>query len=176
VYAVQTDTDGHVCGAAGKKYNTPSYVVPASLPANAIVIAANGGSDYLYVPSHDQATVEQIVTFLQGRKEFGAVFVASAYGDLAGTLPLDLIRAENSEGRNPDLIVSYAFDTEQTIAGVTGTEYESAFNNRGMHGSFSPFDVHNTLVAIGPHFRKHFTDKLPTGNVDVADGRADPRR
>src|SRR5262249_50127420 len=39
VYPVQVDADGHVCGTAGKKYNTPSYVVPASLPANAIVIA-----------------------------------------------------------------------------------------------------------------------------------------
>src|SRR5262249_59314225 len=118
---VQVDADGHVCGTAGKKYNTPSYVVPAALPANAIVIAANGGSDYLYVPSHDQATVEKIVTFLQGRKEFGAVFVASAYGDLPGALPLDLIHAENSAGRNPDVLVSYAFDAQRTLPGVVRT-------------------------------------------------------
>src|SRR6185369_5616168 len=41
-------------------------------------------------------------------------------------------------------------------------------NNRGMHGSFSPIDVHNTLVASGPDFVGGFADKLPTGNVDVA--------
>jgi hypothetical protein len=51
---------------------------------------------------------------------------------------------------------------------MPGIEYESAQNNRGMHGSFSPIDVHNTLVAAGPSFRTGFADTLPTGNVDVA--------
>ena len=38
--------------------------------------------------------------------------------------------------------------------------------------SFSPIDVHNTLVAEGPDFKAGFTDTLPTGNVDVrAHGR-----
>jgi hypothetical protein len=51
---------------------------------------------------------------------------------------------------------------------VPGTEYESAQNNRGMHGSFSPIDVHNTLIAGGPHFKATFSDTYPSGNVDVA--------
>jgi hypothetical protein len=37
-----------------------------------------------------------------------------------------------------------------------------------MHGSFSPIDVHNTLIAFGPDFRENMQDLLPTGNVDVA--------
>src|SRR5438045_9606706 len=37
-----------------------------------------------------------------------------------------------------------------------------------MHGSFSPLDVHNTLIAFGPHFREGLKDPLPTGNVDLA--------
>jgi hypothetical protein len=37
-----------------------------------------------------------------------------------------------------------------------------------MHGSFSPIDVHNTLIAYGPDFREDLVDSLPTGNVDVA--------
>lgn len=168
VYPLQTDSDGHVCGMAGKKYNTPSYVVPSSLPANALVIAANGGSDYVYCPSHDEATIKNVVRFLQSRKEYGAVFVASRYGDLPGTMPLDVVNLANASDRNPDIVASFAFDADQEIQGVKGTEYESALNSRGMHGSFSPFDVHNTLVASGRHFRKHFVDVLPTGNVDVA--------
>jgi arylsulfatase A-like enzyme len=54
---------------------------------------------------------------------------------------------------------------------VKGTEYSgSLLNNsyRGMHGSFSPIDVHNTLIAYGPDFREGLKDSLPTGNVDVA--------
>jgi len=37
-----------------------------------------------------------------------------------------------------------------------------------MHGSFSPVDVHNTLIAAGPRFKSAFADPLPSGNVDVA--------
>ena len=40
-----------------------------------------------------------------------------------------------------------------------GTEYESAQNYRGMHGSFSPIDVHNTMIARGPDFKAHFSVK-----------------
>jgi arylsulfatase A-like enzyme len=38
-----------------------------------------------------------------------------------------------------------------------------------MHGSFSPRDVHNVLIASGPAFRPDFhRDELPSANVDVA--------
>ena len=37
-----------------------------------------------------------------------------------------------------------------------------------MHGSFSPIDVHNTLIAAGPDFRTRYLHRLPSGNVDVA--------
>ena len=52
-----------------------------------------------------------------------------------------------------------------------GIEYAGALQGnayRGMHGSFSPRDVHNVLIAAGPDFRRGFKDPLPTGNVDVA--------
>lgn len=51
---------------------------------------------------------------------------------------------------------------------MPGTEYASAQRYRGMHGSFSPRDVHNTLIAAGPHFKVGFSDEWPTGNVDIA--------
>jgi hypothetical protein len=41
-------------------------------------------------------------------------------------------------------------------------------NERGMHGSFSPVDVHNLLVATGPDFRQGLHSELPSGNVDLA--------
>jgi len=37
-----------------------------------------------------------------------------------------------------------------------------------MHGSFSPIDVHNTLVLAGPQFRTGLAVATPSGNVDVA--------
>jgi arylsulfatase A-like enzyme len=171
VYPVETDVDGKLCGKEGQKYNIGPHKVPASLPPHALVIAVNGGSDYIYAPDRDAATVRKAVEFLQTRSEIGAIFVDSRYGDLPGTLPLNLIRVENTAGRNPDVIVSYDFDASAVIGGVKGTEYSgSLLNNsyRGMHGSFSPIDVHNTLIAYGPDFREGLKDPLPTGNVDVA--------
>ena len=38
----------------------------------------------------------------------------------------------------------------------------------GTHASLSRFDMHNTLVAAGPDFRRGQTDDLPTGNVDLS--------
>ena len=151
-------------------YTTRSYAVPAgSLPAGAVVIATNGGSDYLYVPDHSATVVQSLVTELQKREEVGAIFVNSMYGTLVGTLPMSMVKLENA-GRAPDIIISYDFDADAMVAGVPGVEYESmsSGNNRGMHGSFSPRDVHNTLIAAGPDFKTSFADTLPTGNVDVA--------
>lgn len=168
VYPDQTDTSGSVCGKAGTKYTTANFKVPATLPTDAIVIVPNGGSEYFYVPSKDPNRIASIVNFLQSREQYGAVFVDSHYGNLPGTLPLSTIKVENTAGRNPDIVVSFNFDENAKVNGLPGTEYESMFNNRGMHGSFSPIDVHNTLIAAGPDFKATYTDAFPSGNVDVA--------
>jgi predicted AlkP superfamily pyrophosphatase or phosphodiesterase len=171
VYATLIDENGSICGKPGQKYNSASFIVPDNLPPKSIVIAVNGGSDYLYVPDHDQETVRKAVEFLQTRAEIGAVFVDSRYGDIPGTLPLSLVHQENKAGRNPDIIVGFDWDDSAVVNGLKGTEYCGILLNnpyRGMHGSFSPIDVHNTLIAYGPDFREDLVDSLPTGNVDVA--------
>jgi arylsulfatase A-like enzyme len=171
VYPTLTDQDGSVCGKAGQKYQVGPMKVPASLRPGALVVAVNGGSDYIYVPDHDAAVVRKTVVFLQSRSEVGAIFVDDQYRGVPGTLPLSAIRAQNKGGRNPDILFSYDFDPRALIEGVPGTEYAGILqgnNYRGMHGSFSPRDVHNTLIASGPDFRRGFRDTLPTGNVDVA--------
>ncbi len=167
-YPDQMDTDGTVTGKAGSTYTTRSFVVPATLPSDAVVIAANGGSDYLYVPSKNGSIVKKIVAFLQQREEFGAIFVDDKYGATAGTFPLSAVRLENTSGRNPDIVVSYNYDENAVIQGIRGTEYESMMTNRGMHGSFSPIDVNNTMITFGPDFKKGVINNTPSGNTDVA--------
>ncbi|HZP67380.1 MAG TPA: alkaline phosphatase family protein [Rudaea sp.] len=152
-------------------YTTPDYeLLHPFLPREAFVVASNGGSDYLYQPDHDPERIRKAVRFLQSHEEFGAIFVDARYGDIPGTLPLSRVRLENAEGRNPDIVVGYTFDENAMIQGFPGIEFEgvSGATNHGMHGSFSPRDVHNTLIAAGPDFAEHFTDTLPSGNVDVA--------
>ncbi|MEP6483109.1 MAG: alkaline phosphatase family protein [Rudaea sp.] len=152
-------------------YTTPGYeLLHPFLPREAFVVAANGGSDYLYQPEHDPARILNAVRFLQSREEFGAIFVDERYGAIPGTLPLSRVRLENMEGRNPDIVVGYTFDEHAMIRGMPGIEFEGVATsvNHGMHGSFSPIDVHNTLIGSGPDFAMNFVDRLPSGNVDVA--------
>lgn len=166
LHPTRYDDDGSVCGKPGP-YTTPSYKVPDELPKDALVIAPNDGTDYLYVPSHDPALVKRAVRFLQSRNVVATVFVASRYGAIPGTLPAEAVHLGNA-ARGPDIIISYAWDADAMIQGFPGTEVGTVSTERGQHGSFSPRDVHNTLVASGPSFQRGMRDTLPTGNVDLA--------
>lgn len=161
---------GDACGRL-KNYTSPAYeLLHPFLPREAFVVVSNGGSDYLYHPDHDPERIRMAVRFLQSHEEYGAIFVDERYGNIAGTLPLSRVRLENIAGRNPDIVVGYAFDENAMIQGMPGIEFEGVAgnSNHGMHGSFSPRDVHNTLLAAGPDFAESYTDNLPSGNVDVA--------
>jgi arylsulfatase A-like enzyme len=168
LYPSKDDEQGSVCGRA-QKYTSPSYAVPKPIPAGAIVVAANAGSDYLFVPDGNIETVKAAVVSMQSRLQFGAIFVSDRYGEIAGTLPMSLIKTENSgNGRAPDIIVSFSYDENVAVAGRSGVSYASSINRRGDHGSFSPTDTHISLMASGPDFKSGLHDPLPTANVDVA--------
>ena len=150
LYPSKDDQQGSVCGRA-QKYTSPSYAVPKPIPAGAIVVAANAGSDYLFVPDGNIETVKAAVVSMQSRLQFGAIFVSDRYGEIAGTLPMSLIKTENSgNGRAPDIIVSFSYDENVAVAGKSGVSYASSVNRRGDHGSFSPTDTHISLMAQWP--------------------------
>jgi len=162
------DPHGHVCGKP-QKYTSPSHVVPWPIPAGAIVVAANAGSDYLFVRDRDPKTVEAAIASLQSHAQFGAIFVSDRYGAIPGTLPMSLIRTEHSgDGRAPDIIVSFDYDENVSVAGKAGVSYASSINRRGDHGSFSPIDTHISLMVSGPDFKAGLRDTLPSANVDIA--------
>ena len=168
LYPSKDDQQGSLCGRA-QKYTSPSYAVPKPIPAGAIVVAANAGSDYLFVPDSNIETVKAAVVSMQSRLQFGAIFVSDRYGEIAGTLPMSLINTESSgTGRAPDIIVSFSYDENAAVAGKSGVSYASSINRRGDHGSFSPTDTHISLMASGPDFKSGLHDPLPTANVDVA--------
>src|SRR6478672_2543670 len=81
------------------------------IPARAVVVAANAGSDYLFVPDANIETVKAAVVSLQSRLQFGAIFVSAKHGEIAGTLPMSLIKTDSgASGRAPDIIVSFNYD------------------------------------------------------------------
>jgi arylsulfatase A-like enzyme len=168
LHTSKADSDGSVCGRP-QAYTSPSFIAPKPLPQGSVVVAANAGSDYLFVPDQNPDIVKAAVVSLQSRLQFGAIFVSDKYGDIPGTFPMGLIKTENAiGGRSPDIIVSFSYDENAVVAGRRGTGYASSINRRGDHGSFSPTDVHITLMAHGPDFKSGFFDSLPTANVDLA--------
>ncbi|MDF1796056.1 MAG: alkaline phosphatase family protein [Coxiellaceae bacterium] len=182
VYPTKIDKDGSVCHhniqlkdtyadrthkLKGQRYTTGNLRIPTPLPKNAVIVASNGGSTYFYVPSHNPALIKKLVRFIQSREEFGPIFVHIKHGDVPGTIELTTVGLLNDDHKNPDIIASSHYDNSAYVKGFTGTEFNSSGINRGMHGSFSHTDVHNTLIAYGPDFKKHFIDPLPSANVDV---------
>ena len=173
-HALYEPHDDKACGDKPRS-STGDFRVPhGELPSDAVIIAANGGSEYFYVPSHDPELVKRVVRALQERRGYGAMFVRSLYGAVPGTLSLAHIGMEQPNSPSPpapDLVVSFDWDGAATSAAapdVPGTELVSPQNFRGMHGSFSPRDVHNTLIAAGPDFRSAFVDDYPSSSMDVA--------
>jgi arylsulfatase A-like enzyme len=168
LHSRKDDEMGHVCGRP-QKYTSMSYLVPRPVPLGAVIVAANAGSDYLFVPDGNIEVVKAAVISLQSRLQFGAIFVSDKYGEVAGTLPMSLIKTEYSgRDRAPDIIVSFSFDEDTAVGGKSGITYASSINRRGDHGSFSPTDTKISLMASGPDFKSGFRDTLPTSNVDIA--------
>lgn len=131
-----------------------------------VMIAGIGGSVLLYVTGHDRDVTERIVKFLQGWSYTGVIFTRTP---MAGTFPLSLAHLDSPDG--PDVLVSFRWTPERNDAGTPGMVFAEVSEygpGQGMHGTLSPFDMHNTFVAQGPDFRPGIVDHLPTGNVDIA--------
>ncbi len=116
----------------------------------------------------DPKRLKAIVAALQQRREVGAIFTraraqGSNEGEVAGTLSFDAIRWNHA--RSGDILVSANWTDRVNPQGFKGTTTQEGVAG---HGTSSPFDIHNTLIAVGPDFREHATSDLPTANVDIA--------
>jgi arylsulfatase A-like enzyme len=118
--------------------------------------------------SRDAARIAAIVAALQQRPEVGAIFTrpdagGGVKGVVPGTLSFDVARWNHP--RSGDILVSANWTNQANAAGVKGTTTQGGVAG---HGTSSPFDVHNTLIAAGPDFREHAVSNVPTANVDLA--------
>ena len=116
----------------------------------------------------DAARVRAIVAMLQRRPEVGAIFTrpkpgGGAEGIVPGTLSFDVARWNHP--RSAEILVSANWSSDMNEAGYAGKTTASGVAG---HGTSSPYDVHNTLIAAGPDFRERASSDVPTGNVDLA--------
>lgn len=137
-----------------------------------VVVAGNGGSDLLYVPSQNRELVEKIVAFLAQQDYVGGLFVNDRFGKMPGALPLSAIGLVGAS-RVPAPSIVVAFKTfpldpgrpQMTAVQVADTSLQEG---QGMHGGFGRDSTFNFMAAMGPDFKKGFTDDSPVSNADIA--------
>ncbi len=137
-----------------------------------VVVAANGGSDLIYLPQPDAAELApKIVAFLLAQDYVSGLFIDARLGRFGGTLPLSSIGLDGTAiTPHPAIVVSFASsDTgcgEPRRCAVEVAD-STLQQGQGMHGSSSSADIGNFIAAYGPDFKRRFTDPAPVSNADV---------
>ena len=129
------------------------------------MLAGNGGSVLFYVTGHDARVTRRLVEFLQQSDFAGVIFTKQR---MEGTFGLEQANIQSDHA--PDVMMAFRWDGSKNRFGVPGmidADWQRAAG-KGTHATLSRFDMHNTLIAAGPDFKRGETDDLPSGNVDLA--------
>ncbi len=144
-----------------------------------VVVAANGGSDLIYLPgmtakdpSAAKETAGNIVKFLQTQDYVSGIFVNDRLGKFPGALSMsDVGLMGSARTPQPALYVNFrSFSTGcdnelQCTVAVMDTPLATG---QGNHGSFSRAETRNFMAAIGPDFKAGYADPAPISNADIA--------
>jgi len=136
-----------------------------------VVVAANGGSDLIYIPDGDKTLAKRVINVLLSEDYVSGIFVDSKLGKYPGTLSLDDIALEGS-AITPHPAIAISFRSFDTVCGepvrctveVADTVLQQG---QGMHGSFSRADTWNFMAMQGPDFKAQFVDPAPASNADI---------
>jgi hypothetical protein len=137
-----------------------------------LVVAANGGSDLIYLPQADaKILMPRVLQALLVQDYTSGLFVNDALGSYPGTLPLSRIGLlGNARTPAPAIVISFrSFTTGCRKPVLCTAEIADTVlqQGQGMHGSFSRADTWNFMAASGPDFRSGFHDDLPASNADI---------
>jgi Type I phosphodiesterase / nucleotide pyrophosphatase len=156
---------------AGKHPYRGNGLIGSDPEKPAVVVAANGGSNLVYIPNKDAAFTGKVIDALLAQDYISGLFVDSDIGTFPGTLPLSAI---NMQGKartpRPAIVVnfrSYSTDCGQPLMCAVNVADTRLQQGQGMHGSFSRADTMNFMAAIGPSFKTGFVDEAPVSNADI---------
>ncbi|MBI2422337.1 MAG: alkaline phosphatase family protein [Candidatus Hydrogenedentes bacterium] len=161
-------TSDHGFSTHTGKYNPLAemrqFVESQGVPADSLVSAGFG----IYLREQAETITPKLVERMQGNKWIGPIFTraaapGSAEGWAPGTLSMELIHYQND--RAPDILFSPQWNDGVNSHGFAG---ETLTIGVAGHGGASTWDVHNTLIASGPAFKKAAISETPTHNVDLA--------
>jgi hypothetical protein len=136
-----------------------------------LVVAANGGSDLIYLPKRDKKLAERTIKALLEQDYVSGLFVDDKLGRFPGTLEMSQIGLKGKAVTpTPSIVVNFRSYAEG-CAEPTNCSIEISDTvlrqGQGMHGSFSRGDTLNFMAAIGPDFKAGYVDPLPVSNADV---------
>jgi hypothetical protein len=163
--------DGYKTIADGAHTKAGNGLIGGDKDKPKVVVAANGGSDLVYIPDGDKALAKQVIDYLLTQDYVSGLFVDSKLGKFPGTLTLDDIALEGS-AVTPHPAIAVNFRSFDTVCGepvrctveVADTVLQQG---QGMHGSFSRGDTWNFMAMQGPDFKSKFVDPAPTSNADL---------
>lgn len=144
-----------------------------------VVVAANGGSDLIYLPAMNaknpapaKQTAGDIVKFLATQDYVSGIFVNDRLGKFPGALSMsDVGLMGAAKTPQPAMYVNFrsfssgCANERQCTVVVMDT---SLATGQGNHGSFSRGETRNFMAAIGPDFKSGFADPTPISNADIA--------
>ena len=163
--------DGYKTIADGQHTKAGNGLIGGDRNKPKVVVAANGGSDLIYIPDGDNTIAKRIVDSLLSQDYVSGLFVDSKLGKLPGTLSLDDIALEGS-AVTPHPAIAVNFRSFDTVCGepvrctveIADTVLQQG---QGMHGSFSRADTWNFMAMQGPDFKSRFVDPAPASNADL---------
>ena len=163
--------DGYKTIGAGQHTKFGNGLIGGDANKPKAVVAANGGSDLIYLPDGDKALAKRIVDFLLTQDYVSGLFVDTKLGKFPGTLSLDDIALEGS-AMTPHPAIAVNFRSFDTVCGepvrctveIADTVLQQG---QGMHGSFSRADTWNFMAMQGPDFKSGFIDPAPASNADL---------
>lgn len=129
-----------------------------------ILTVGLGGSVMFYIVDHDEALTRKLVEFLQGTDFAGTIF---SRVQVEGAFPLSLARIDPTNV-TPDVVISMRWFDAPDEMGTPGLILaDSGSRGKGAHGSLCRYDMHNTLIAVGPDFAQGLVSEIPTCAVDI---------
>jgi arylsulfatase A-like enzyme len=136
-----------------------------------LIVTASGGADLIYIAGQDRALARKVVHFLVEQDYVGALFVDPRLGRIPGALPSTVVALQGSTRMpRPSIVVSFKsflLKTDDLLSAVQLADTPLQ-EGQGMHGGFGRDSTFNNMAAIGPDFKRSFTDALPVGNADIA--------
>ena len=162
-------TSDHGFSTITNRYDLTGSLISKGLKVSVDSVDVRVLPDMIYVEGHQYERITALAGALLADPAVGPVFSGS-WGNpvVPGTLAMSLTGVDGGPD-TPDLLFSPAWSGEENEHGFAGTCTALwPYGEKGAtHGSISPWDIRNTLIAAGPAFKRGVISAVPAGNLDI---------